>query len=89
MQLARDTVCNKIEIRMPRWKQRVVGIATFRVGHHNAIEITATGKDGNRYYPETLYGSGDMIRACEQQTLPSGVTLYLVPIDKLETLERV
>jgi len=89
MQLARDTVCNKIEIQMPRWKQRVVGIATYRVGTHNAIDITATGKDGQRYYPNTLYGSGDMIRACKTQLLPSGVKLFLVPIDSLTVLERL
>lgn len=89
MQLARSTPCNVIEIRAPRWKQRVVGIANFRVGMHNQINITAKGKDGNLYYPEPLYASGDTIRACETQTLPSGVKLYLVPIANLDVLERV
>lgn len=89
MQLHKHTPCSSIEIKAPRWKQRVVGIATFRVGNHNAIDIVATGKDGNRYFPETLYGSGEMIRECETQTLPSGVKLHLVPIHKLEKLERV
>jgi len=89
MQLANDIACNKIEIQMPRWKQRVVGIATYRVGTHNAIDIVAKAKDGERYYPDTLYGSGALIRACEKQTLPSGVTLYLVPIDSLTVLERI
>ncbi len=84
MKLARDTVANKIEIKAPRWKQRVVGIATFRVGTHNEIEILATGKDGKRYYPETFYASGDQIKTCETQTLPSGV-----PISQLDLLERV
>lgn len=88
MILPRTTSCNVIEIRAPRWKQRVVGIANFRVGTHNAIDITAVGKDGKRYYPETLYGSGEMITKCEMQTLPSGVKLYLVPIGNLEPLER-
>lgn len=88
MILSRTTPVNKIEIRMPRWKQRVVGVASFRVGQHNEIDIIAKGKDGERYYPEPLYGSGEMIRKCEVQTLPSGVKLYLVPIANLETLER-
>jgi hypothetical protein len=88
MILPRTTTCNVIEIRAPRWKQRVVGVASFRVGHHNAIDIIATGKDGKRYYPDTLYGSGEMIRKCETQHLPSGVILYLVPISQLEPLER-
>ena len=88
MILSRNTPCNSIEIKSPRWKQRIVGVASYRVGTHNAIDIIAVGKDGNRYYPNTLYGSGDMIRSCETQKLPSGVLLYLVPIDKLEPLER-
>lgn len=88
MILSKDTVCNHIEILKPRWKQRVVGVANFRVGTHNAIDIVKTDKEGKRYYPQTLYGSGDMIRSCETQTLPSGVLLYLVPIANLEVLER-
>lgn len=89
MLLPRTTLCNLIEIQKPRWKERVVGIATFRVGQHNAIEILAKGKDGKRYYPETFYASGDMIKQCEVQDLTTGgVRLYLVPINKLEPLER-
>ena len=88
MILPRTTVCNKIEIKMPRWKQRVVGIAAYRVGTHNAIDIMAKGKDGKRYFPDTLYASGDLIRSGEQQVLSQGTTLYLVPISKLEPLER-
>jgi hypothetical protein len=88
MQLSRTTVCSHIEIRSPRWKQRVVGVASFRVGTHNAIDIIKTDKEGKRYYPDLLYASGETIRACEQQKLPSGVVLYLVPISKLEPLER-
>jgi len=88
MKLRAGTICQAIEIRSPRWKQRVVGIASFRVGHHNAITITATNKDGKRYYPGEYYASGDTIRACEQQTLPSGIQLYLVPISKLKPLKR-
>lgn len=89
MKLPRMTPCSKIEIRMPRWKDRVVGIASYRIGEHNEIDITAVGKDGNRYYPETLYASRQMITSQPKQKLPSGVLLYLVPINKLEVLERV
>lgn len=89
MRLSRTTPCQQIEIRAPRWKQRVVGIASFRVGTHNAIDIIKTDKEGKRYYPDLLYGSGEMIRSCDKQVLPSGVTLYLVPIANLEPLERV
>ena len=88
MILPRTTVCSKIEIRSPRWKQRVVGIASFRVKEHNEIDIVKTDKEGKRYYPDTYYASRATIEACEVQTLPSGVKLYLVPINSLEVLER-
>lgn len=89
MQLSRLQSCSVIEIKSPRWKQRVVGVASFRVKEHNEIRITATGKDGNLYYPEPMYMSGDKIRTYETQVLPSGVKLYLIPISDLEVLERV
>lgn len=90
MQLSKMTACNKISIKMPRWKERTIGIATFRVGHHNEVEILSTRPDGERHYPGVYYISGEAVRACPTQTLkPSGVVLYLVPISKLELLERV
>lgn len=89
MQLNRTTPVQQIEIRSPRWKQRTVGVASFRVGHHNQIDITYKNKAGERLYPEPLYASGELIKSCETQQLPSGVLLYLVPISKLEPLERV
>lgn len=72
----------------PRWKQRVVGIASYKVQTHNAIDIMKTDKDGKRYFPYTLYGSGELIRSCPTQELSQGVKLFLVPIDQLEVLER-
>jgi hypothetical protein len=89
MQLQRNVVCNKIEIKSPRWKQRVVGIAAYRVGTHNEVEIVKTDKDGKRYYPDKYYISGDNIKRHDKQVLPSGVVLYLVPIIELEILERI
>lgn len=89
-QLSVSTPCNYIQIKYPRWKQRVVGVAKYRVGTHNAIEITATDKKGERYYPDMYYMSGEDIQRHEVQKLPgSGVELYLVPINELEILERI
>lgn len=88
MKLSRQTTCSLIEIERPRWKERVVGIATYRVKEHNEIRITARDKDGRPYYPEPLYASGEHIRSQKTQTLPGGVKLYLVPISTLEVLER-
>lgn len=89
MQIARTISCNKIAIKMPRWKQRVIGIASFRVGDHNEIEILAADKKGKRYYPDKYYMSGEQIRSYDIQVLPSGIKLYLIPISDLEILERV
>ena len=88
MVLSKTTTTSVIDIQKPRWKQRVVGIANYRVMNHNSINILARDKAGNRYYPNTLYASGETIKACETQILDSGTILYLVPINKLEVLER-
>lgn len=88
MKLSRTTPVQTIEIRMPRWKERTVGVASFRVGTHNAIDIIYKNKEGKRLYPEPLYASGETIKSCPTQTLPSGVVLHLVPIARLEPLER-
>jgi len=89
MILGKFTPCSKIEIRSPRWKERTIGIAKFRVGVHNEIEILSTRPDGTRHYPDKYYISGESVRACPTQVLkPSGVVLYLVPINSLEPLER-
>lgn len=76
----------KFEIKYPRWKQRVVGLAVHRVSEHNEVEILATGKDGERYYPDTYYISGEEVRKCEKQMLPQGIELYLVPISSLKVV---
>jgi len=90
MKLSRDTPCNHIEIKAPRWKERVVGIAKFRVGTHNSVDIMATDKEGKRYYPDTYYISGADIEKHEVQRLANGgVEVYLVPINDLSVLERV
>lgn len=85
--MKRPEGASRIEINSPRWKQRVIGIANYRVKAHNVIEIMAKKKNGEKYYPDDLYASGEMIRKCETQTLPSGVILYLVPISSLEAIE--
>ena len=88
MKLSRTTPCSLIKIKSPRWKQRVIGIASFRIRQHNAIQIEARDKDGFKYYPETYYMSGSKIMTYKTQELPSGVKLYLVPIKDLEVLEH-
>lgn len=88
MKLDRFTDAKSIEIKAPRWKDRTVGIASYRIGLHNIIRITYKNKAGELLYPLPLYMRGDDIRSYPAQTLPSGVKLYLVPIANLEPLEE-
>lgn len=88
MKLAKNTPTQHFQIKMPRWKERVVGLAAHRVGMDNSVEILATGKDGKRYYPGEYYISGEQVKQCERQTI-RGLVLFLVPISSLEPLERV
>ena len=83
----RKTPMNHIQIKAPRWKQRTIGVASYRIGTHNKIEIMATSKkDRKRYYPETYYISGDRLLEYPIQKLGNGTVLHLVPIADLDTL---
>lgn len=88
MKLSKSTSCQSFQIKMPRWKERVVGLAAHKVGMHNSVEILAQGKDGKRYYPGEYYVSGEQVKQCERQNI-RGLTLFLVPISSLEPLERI
>lgn len=82
MILSRTTPAHKIEIWQPRWKDRTVMLAKFKVGTHNEITFTKT-----KSLPETYYISGEKARTFPLE--PNGKILcYCVPIDELEILER-
>lgn len=82
MKLSRLTPCNKIEIWQPRWKDRTVLIAKYKVGTHNEIIFTKT-----KSMPGSYYLSGKVIQACPT-TFNGKLECYAVPMDKLELLER-
>ena len=90
MKLSRFTPANKIEIKAPIWNTQEIGIATFRVGHHNEIHILKTDKDGKRLHPLPLYMSGADIKTHPIEPVKSNhnIKLYIVPISELEVLER-
>lgn len=50
---------NKIKIIAPRWKDRTVLIALWKIGELNEIEITCAKKDGTRYYPNPFIVRGE------------------------------
>lgn len=54
---------NRIEIFAPRWKDRKLLIAEWKVGDQNEIVITATKKDGTPFYPNPIRVSGEKLRS--------------------------
>jgi hypothetical protein len=82
MTLSRFTTVNEIPIWQPRWKDRKVLVAKFKVGTHNSIIFTqAPTLKGNWYM------SGENIR---KYPLDSNgkIPCYAVPLEDLEPLER-
>lgn len=83
MILPRDTPCNIIEIWQPRWKDRTVMIAKYKVGTHNLIRFTKT-----KSMPDDYYLSGGTIRR-SPVTTNGKLECYAVPMNELEILERI
>ena len=83
MSIGKFTVCQKIEIWQPRWHDRKILIAKFKVGTHNEITFKKAPS-----LPETYYLSGETIRKYPLES-NGKVACYAVPIDELEVLERV
>lgn len=90
MKISKDKILNYIPINSPRWKQRTIGIATYRVKEENEIDVLAVSKkDGQRYFPFSYYATREQIVKYPKQTLPSGTVLYLVPMAELDIIERI
>ena len=83
MQISKQTPCNLIDIWQRRWKDRIVLIATYKVGTHNEITFSKT-----KSMPESYYLSGEVIRSYPLETNGT-ISCYAVPLDKLELLERI
>lgn len=92
MILGKDTPANLIKIKAPIWNggKRCVGVASFRIGTHNQIEILYKNKDGERIYPLPFYASAKQLHAGEKMRLKNNpnIILHIVPLDELELLER-
>ncbi len=91
MKLSRFTPCNKFSIKNPVWGGRKVGLATYKVGTHNEIEILTVKTNGERVYPNSFYISGQNARKYPIEPVRSNpnVKLHIIPINDLESLERV
>lgn len=83
MKLSRLTPCKQIQIWQPRWHDRVILIAKYKVGTHNEITFTKAKSS----YPDKYYLSGKTIQSYPLET-NGKIACYAVPVDELELLER-
>jgi hypothetical protein len=82
MTLSRYTPAQNFTIFQPRWRDRTVLLAVYKVGTHNCIRFTkAPSMDGEYYI------SGEEVRKHPKQTNGT-IDCYCVPLNKLELLER-
>lgn len=82
MILSRTTPFQVIEIWQPRWKDRVVLIAKYKVGTHNEIIFTKTPSLEGSFY---ISGAN----ATKYPVETNGkLACYAIPLDDLEKLER-
>lgn len=81
MKLKENTPAVIIDIHAPRWHDRKVMIAGYKVATHNIIRFTkAKSMQG------LFYLSGETIRKYEKET-NGKVECYCVPMDELELYE--
>jgi len=84
MILGSTTPCQLIKIWQPRYKDKKILIAKYKVGTHNKIVFTkAKHLMGNDWYL-----SGKNIVESELDT-NGKIPCYAVDVDKLEPLERI
>lgn len=82
MILSRNTPCQVFDIWQPRWKDRKVLLANYKVGQHNMIKFSKTPSMPGEYYV-----SGDTAKKYPLETNGT-ISCYAVPMDELEPLER-
>lgn len=87
MKLSPNAVASRMTIYSPRWHDRVVLIATFRVGEHNIIEMPRASKN----WVGEWYVSGEDVRQSPKEKLKTKqgrlMDMYAVPLDKLVVYE--
>lgn len=82
MLLGKFTQFRYFEIWEPRFHDKVVLLAKYKVGEHNKIVFTKAPSMGTEPY----YVSGATVKKCKLET-NGAIKCYAVPINKLEPLE--
>jgi hypothetical protein len=78
---------NKLDIKVPIWKNRSVGIAERLLNDDVEIEILYKDKNGNRLYPATYTIKKELAKKFPVQFI-RGMKLYIVPIAKLKVKDE-
>ena len=88
MRLARLTPTNKHTIYMPRWHDRVVLVADYKIGIHNTIVFPQAPTLPGEWY---ISGMDAKAHPIEFMKTKSGgnLAMRVIPLDDLEPLERV
>lgn len=73
---------NLIEIWQPRWRDKVVLLAKYKVANDNKIVFTKT-----KSMPGAYYVSGAIAKQCPVD-YNGKIECYAVPIDKLEKMDE-
>lgn len=87
MVLSKHTPCQVLEIFAPRWRDKTVMLAPWKLGEHNEVRILAKRSDGSPYFPAPMYISGKVAKTYPLDNNGSAY-MHAVPITKLEPLER-
>lgn len=77
---------NKLNINVPIWKTKSVGIAERMLNDDVEINILYKDKNGNRLYPATYIAKKELVKKFPVQFI-RGVKLHIVPIAKLKIKE--
>lgn len=82
----RFTQFRTLYVQEPRWHDKRVLLADYKLGKYNKVIITQLDKDGNKYFPDPLYISGPNAKKYPKQTNGT-IDCRAVPIDAFKILE--
>lgn len=83
MVLSRTTPVQRLTILAPRWHDRTVLLANYKVGTHNEIVFTKA----KSMMDNTWYISGEEVKK-HPKTTNGTIACFSVPISSLQPLER-
>jgi hypothetical protein len=78
---------NEIRIKAPRWRDRTILVAPWKVQYKNTIIIEAKRRDGSLFYPEPIVVWGATIGKCPKTPIQTRtgntVLMHVVKLDDI------